>query len=268
VHRVRRRQLNHRLTDLPLTDPSWNIMNLKTLLASSSLLALSLTACGGGSTDGVAKGADQKHISRAFAAATADYVFPLLIAGAYTDLPAGTACPKVTQSADQSHVEIKGGCDTDDGRIDGSITLDVDRAAKKATVVFDSFKLSNKDDPEGDLSFDGTMSITDTSVTVDASISLFGIASQDNLSYQVSGSDAMQTLTIGADSSVDVDGMGSFDASGSYSFGDGENIKPSGKVTLTGADTLVFDLSKANAQGCFEYSIDGQVAGNSCNTSN
>jgi hypothetical protein len=241
-------------------------MNLKTLLASSSLLALSLAACGGSSSsDGVAKGADKEHVTRAFAAAAFDGQLATILAVTYTLGDDSVACPKISNSG--STVTVQGGCTMDDGSaVKGSITINglvqFGDATKPLTIEYDHFSLG---EGKQGLAIDGSITASKDDFSFDGTVSLIGIASTDHIGYT---QDANHSLTFSDDSFIDVDGMGQFDASGTFNFGDSENnVKASGKITLAGQDTLSIDLSKANEQGCFAYEIDGQSSGNVCTES-
>jgi hypothetical protein len=236
------------------------------LLASTPLLAL--TACGsdGGARDATFAGADARHMTRAFMAATGlDTEIGVLLAQTYAATPeTSTGCPRIAHAG--SRTTITGGCTTASGTpFAGSITVDnppsstpgVHDPSKPTTIRFDGF--STTDSKDGLLAFDGNVTLTDTNLAAELDVSYDHILTHSALELSHAG-----TLLTAAESSfVEVDQLGSAAVSGSWHLSSQKDTA-TGKVTLTGKDTVVFDLATVDDNACFAYTINGAAAGKQC----
>jgi len=242
---------------------------LASILASASFLFVAACGGDGGSArDAKFVGADAGHMSRAFtAAAGLDAAEALFIGVAFVGAPASTtACPQIAH--DGNRTTVKGGCTTAKGdKIEGSATFEnvpnltgggYD-ATKPTKLEFDSYSV-NADKTKADgVIIDGSVTITKTSLVTELGVTTAGIESHSAIELDQNGDG---TMTAKGGSSVEIDKLGSADVSGTWKLG--KNGGGSGKITLTGKDTLVFDIGAVDASGCYPYSINGTASGKEC----
>ncbi|MCA9677210.1 MAG: hypothetical protein H6709_06165 [Kofleriaceae bacterium] len=246
-------------------------MKLSSFLASSSLLlatAAAPAACGGGDSppafDAHFKTASQEQIARAVSAGAGyDYGLAFFLGAAYSGIENPTGCPAVTVSG--SVTTVTGGCDTDDGHIDGTIVLDNvpglfggdANPTRAQSLTFEGWRMTSPD--EDDVAIDGTIVVEAGHATVDLTVDLGGMVADSSFEMVCSTGDGGPCGP--ADGGwIDVDGLGGAAVSGAWTLGD----PPSGKLTLTGADTFVLDFDNAGSDGCVPYAIDGAAAGELC----
>ncbi len=236
-------------------------------LLAASLLAL--PACGAddatdGTLDATFSTADDQHRVRAIGSAVGmDYMISMFIASAYAGVDAPDGCPRSV--VDGSVTTVTGGCDTDDGRVEGTVVIDnvptffgedtTDRT-RPQTVEFDGYVAGAPDDQ---WAIDGSIRVdVDRAISAQLTVGTQGLFSTTDLRMTCTDIGA---CTAGAGSWADVDGIGRFAISGTWNL---DEEAPAGRVTLTGAEVLVLDLD-ANANGCIPFTIDGEPAGELCN---
>lgn len=242
-------------------------MKLTTFLASSTLLALA--ACNGGGGDGNARfsDADAPHLSRAFEAASGvDYGLALSVGIGYSGAPTSAACPSVEHSG--ADTTVTGGCASADGtKYTG--TVSIENAPLGSTsggydptmptvVTFDGFGI---DDGTSPILLDGEVELARGSIITQLDATYGGIHARGDMTYTFDP--VTQDTIASAGSTIDVDGVGSADVSGTWSFASEDqngNVVPAhGSISLAGAETLVVDLAQQSASGCYATTIDGNA---------
>ncbi len=239
-----------------------------------TLMLAALAACSSSSKDtqpAQFKSADDAHLERALLTASGTDYEAALLFSALLSIPPST-CPAIAQQGAQT--TLTGGCTTNAGSaVGGTATLENlganSDSTQPATADFANFTLSTS----GNIAFDGTISLAPaappTVVTTDLDMTFGGIAGHSALIVQIpaaaDGSSTGGSLTAVAGSTVEIDGLGSAEVSGTWTIG--ENGGPSsGSLTLTGADTLVFNIAQGDSNDCYTYTIDDTGGGSLCPT--
>lgn len=243
------------------------------LLATSSLLTL--VGCPDSTPPAPITGqfgaADEVHLVRALMSASGtDAMIPWFIASGYASGEGLPSCPAIVR--DGATITVTGGCDTDDGRVEGRLVMqnvpgllgggtDHDPDAPQV-LTFEDFSVVDADGP---LFLDGTTR-TDPATrttTSDLTIDVGGIWSRSKLTL-TTGTDGRTTAAAG--SLIDVEGLGEASVSGTWSLA---KSAPSGQLTLTGEQVLVFEIADAATDtDCIPYTIEGGDAGELCLTDN
>lgn len=167
------------------------------------------------------------------------------------------SCPKVTRSGDK--VTIKGGCSVDDGRIEGSATLEGDEDDGELSVSWDNFRITDSDST---LRIDGSLTITEKGQggEIDADVD-FEIDGKGGKLDGVLTCDDSERCTAARETYVTVKGLGSATVTGTWSTGDEDGGVRSGAIELWGKNVLKLDFSKPTSEGCYAATVnDAPVA--------
>jgi hypothetical protein len=237
-------------------------MKLAFVLASAAAPLLAMTACGGpdgAKHDATFVGADRLHIKRTLQAASGLEVTYAGVVGALSAITA-SSCPQVTHDGNRALIKANGCTESNGETFDGTITAEnmpdtsTYDATKPMKLTFDGWTMTAKGDIP--VVLDGTITATETGYTSELSFT------DDNLlthsALEVSR-DASGVITAKDGASVEIDGLGSASVSGTWRVAT-VKAPSSGKITVTGKDTIVFNLDAPDSNGCYSYTINGAAA--------
>lgn len=231
---------------------------------------LNLAACGGdGSSDPAEfSSATELQKRRAISAGSAmDAAFGFLYGSILSGVGPESQCPRVTQSGDTYTATTN--CTDENGdvisgtiiakNVPGFFTGVENDPSRPAIVTLEGFSIDDTSDENEDVAFDGTVTLNpDGSLVADLTATLEGVTIHSSATWRAAGE--MSTADDG--SSIDVDGLGSAEIKGSWSV---DSEAPAGSLELHGADVLAADFGR-QADGCVPIRIDGQAAGQLCDT--
>lgn len=241
-----------------------------TRLSYSFLTAalLNLAACGGDAEPAKFSTATDLQKQRAVSAGSAtDSGLGLIIGMAFTGLPDDSVCPKISRSG--STATITGGCTTESGdKFEGSMTTEnvpglfggpENDPSKPSVVTYDGFKIDDTSDENDDAEINGKVTLnTDGSLSSDLSLMMGGVMVHTSATFRHNETTGMITADEGA--AIEIDGLGAADIKGSWKH---DSDAPAGALELHGADVLKADFG-ATANGCVPLTVDGQAAGQMC----
>lgn len=238
-------------------------------LSLSLLSCAALAGCPGSETEHDARFAEANdaQIERAYAAASGSDLSSALFIGILFSGSASEpgACPTV--STDGPDTTVTGGCTTEDGdRWDGSIEIHnipgffVENPAYDpllpGSVVFDLHVEPFESDDDVDLS--GSVDLDNEGQTVvgDFTVDADGIETTSRLAL---GCEEEGPCTASPDSELVIEALGAAGVEGTWYLGE----QASGRITVRGADLLVFDVASRDDAGCVDYTI-GDRTGSVC----
>lgn len=228
------------------------------LLLSSSLLAVA--ACGNGTDlDARFTGVDSLKVQRAFEAATGgDEGDAIAVGLGYAALPASNACPAIVHDGNVTTVTTD--CITAEGTsLSGSIRIENAPLAgfdpsQPTLLTFDGYV----DRALGyDKRYQGDISFTRTEMTADFELAIGNLIAHSVIDYD----GGTKGIHANAGSNVWVDGVGGADVSGTWklpSIVDGHLVAGTGQLTMTGAQTMIVDISQKENGGCYPATVDGE----------
>lgn len=233
---------------------------------------LNLAACGGdGSDPAEFSSATDLQKKRAISAGSAmDAAFGFLYGSILSGVGPESQCPRVTQSGD-TYTAV-GNCTTENGDVlSGTIVAKnvpgffggpENDPSRPAVVTFEGFRVDDTSDENEDVAFEGTVTLNpDNSFVADLTATLEGVTIHSTATWRGGGEGQLATADEG--SSIDVDGLGSAEIKGSWSV---DSETPAGTLELHGSDVLAADFGR-QVDGCVPLRIDGQAAGQLCDTS-
>lgn len=242
---------------------------LASLFLSSSLF--SMAALSGCAEQGVTPiehdasfaHATSKQIERVYAASSGlDLVQALLIADDLSGRNDPTACPAIVTKG--TVTTVTGGCDTEEGRIEGSIVirdmpdihdLPSDVPTEPGSIEFDIRGTTS----DGDFSaLEGRVELDpDSGIRGDFTLTFEGVTSTSRLELLFGIEEPVRVL---AGSEMAHSELGGAGVEGTWRFDES-----SGRLVVRGADELVFDFARRTDDGCVPYAA-GENFGMVCDT--
>jgi hypothetical protein len=166
----------------------------------------------------------------------------------------GGGCPKITRDGDK--ITIKGGCAVEDGRIEGTATIEGSESDGELSMSWDNFSLKDEDST---LRIDGSLTVTSKGRggEIDANLE-FDVDGKGGKLDGVLSCDASEKCTAEDDTVISVKGLGGAAVKGTWSTGDdSEEGVRSGALELHGKNVLKVDFTKQTSERCYAATVDG-----------
>ncbi len=202
------------------------------------------------------------QVARGYTASSgADLISVSFIGTTFSGQNAPTSCPTVMTAGQDT--TVSGGCTTEDGaRLDGSIVLHnvpgvednpAYNPSQPSSIELD-FQVTTPGHEH--IALEGRVEAGMSGISGDLTIEAQGITTTSRLTLVC---DVHGTCTASPDSEIEISGLGGAGVEGTWSLAD----QPSGRITVRGADVLVFDLSDPDESSCTPYVL-GEQTGNLC----
>jgi hypothetical protein len=233
------------------------------LLLASSLLTLT-AACGEGAEQ--ARFADFNPVQLEYAYQTAmggDSAIALQLGTAFSGADAPGACPSIV--TDDGVTTVTGGCvDAGGERTDGSLVIEnfpgllfpEYEQIRPSVLTYDELTLL---DADGDvIVLDGTVAVSDQNPVLDLDLT-FTVAGWTRYTRLALYCDDDGVCAPADGAEFSIDGYGAATIEGTWA-----KDLPIGALFLHGEDTVIFDISSSDENGCMEYHLDDGSVGEIC----